>query len=144
MIVPDINLLIYAYNDGAPYHHQARAWWEGVVNGNTRVGLPWVVTTGFVRLMTHPRALAHPLSHDHAMDHLDSWFRYPHITTINPGPKHLIHLRQCLEQAGTGGNLVTDAHLAALAIEYQAEVHSNDLDFNRFAGLRWRNPLEQS
>ena len=141
MIVPDINLLVYAYNDGAPHHQAAKRWWEGLVNGVERVGVPWAVSTGFVRVMTHPRALLTPISAADAIAHVSDWFQYAHITPINPSAEHLTHLRQCLDAACVGGNLVTDAHVAALAMEYQAEVHSNDSDFGRFSGLRWRNPL---
>ena len=141
MIVPDINLLVYAYNDGAPDHEAAGRWWEGLVNGAERVGVPWMVSTGFVRLMTHPRALTAPIAPVDAIAHVRDWFRYPHVSPINPGADHLAHVQRNLEAAGVGANLVTDAHIAALAMEYQAEVHSNDRDFSRFPGLRWRNPL---
>ena len=141
MIVPDINLLVYAYNDGAPHHGTASRWWEGLVNGAERVGVLWIVSTGFVRLMTHPRAVAAPISPVDAIAHVRDWFRYAHVSPINPGAEHLTHVQRNIEAAGVGGNLVTDAHIAALAMEYQAEVHSNDSDFTRFPGLRWRNPL---
>ena len=141
MIVPDVNLLVYAYNDGAPHHEAARGWWEDLVNGSERVGIPWIVSTGFVRLMTHPRALTSPISPADAIAHVRDWLRYAHLMPINPGAEHLTHVERNLEAAGVGANLVTDAHIAALAIEYQAEVHSNDSDFSRFPGLRWRNPL---
>jgi toxin-antitoxin system PIN domain toxin len=141
VIVPDINLLVYAYNDGAPHHGTASRWWEGLVNGAERVGVLWIVSTGFVRLMTHPRAVAAPISPVDAIAHVRDWFRYAHVSPINPGAEHLTHVQRNLEAAGVGGNLVTDAHIAALAMEYQAEVHSNDSDFTRFPGLRWRNPL---
>ena len=141
MIIPDINLLVYAYNDGAPHHEAAKRWWEGLVNGAERVGVPWVVSTGFLRVMTHPRALTAPISQASAIAHVQDWFRYAHVTPINPGVEHLAHLEQDLVAAGVGADLVTDAHIAALAMEYQAEVHSNDSDFGRFPGLRWRNPL---
>ena len=141
MIVPDINLLVYAHNDGAPYHDSARRWWEDLVNGSERVGVPWVVSTGFVRLMTHPRPLVHPATPARAVEYVREWFGFPHIAPINPGADHLTHLRRNLVAAGVGANLTTDAHVAALAMEYQAEVHSNDTDFSRFPGLRWRNPL---
>ncbi len=141
MIVPDLNLLVHAYNDGSPFHRAARRWWEGLVNGTERVGVPWVVATGFVRLMTHPRVVTSPVMPAEAVGHVERWFQYAHLTPINPGPEHPTHLRRCLDAAGVGANLVTDAHIAALAIEYQAEVHSNDSDFGRFAGLRWRDPL---
>lgn len=141
MIVPDINLLVYAYNDGAPHHEAAKRWWEGLINGAERIGVPWVVSTGFVRVMTHPRALTAPISPADAIAHVESWFRYAHVTPINPGAEHLAHLQQNLAAAGVGADLVTDSHIASLAMEYQAEVHSNDSDFSRFPGLRWRNPL---
>ena len=141
MIVPDLNLLVYAYSDGAPYHDSAKRWWEGLVNGVERVGVPWVVATGFVRLMTHPRVLVHPASPEQAVDYVQEWFQFPHVTPINPGIEHLAHFRRSLTAAGVGANLVTDSHIAALAIEFQAEVHTNDTDFSRFPGLRWRNPL---
>ena len=141
MIVPDLNLLVYAHNEGAPYHDAAKEWWESLVNGTERVGIPWVVSVGFVRLMTHARVLVHPVTAKEAVDYVQEWFRFPHITPINPGTEHINHFRRSLAAAGVGGDLVTDSHIAALAMEYQAEVHSNDSDFSRFAGLRWRNPL---
>ena len=141
MIVPDLNLLVYAYADGAPHHDVARRWWEGLVNGSERVGVPWAVSIGFVRLMTHPRVFIRPATPAQAVDYVLEWFRFPHVTPVNPGPGHLTHLRRNLAAAGVGANLMTDAHVAALSMEYQAEVHSNDTDFGRFPGLRWRNPL---
>ena len=141
MIVPDTNLLVYAYNDAAPWHEAARRWWEGLVNSSERVGVPWVVSTGFVRLMTHSRVLTSPIAAADAVGHVRDWFQHPHVTPLNPGADHLTHVRRILDACGVGGDLVTDAHVAALAIEYQAEVHSNDGDFARFPGLRWRNPL---
>ena len=141
MIVPDLNLLVYAHNEDAPNHGAAKEWWESLVNGVERVGVPWVVSVGFVRLMTHPRVLVHPVTPDEAVDYVHEWFQFPQITPINPGADHLNHFRRILSAAGVGANLVTDSHIAALAMEYQAEVHSNDSDFSRFPGLRWRNPL---
>ena len=141
MIVPDLNLLVYAHNYSTPFHDPARIWWEGLVNGSERVGVPWIVLAGFVRLMTHPRMLANPVTPVEAVDYVREWFRFPHVMPINPGVGHLDHFQRNLKAAGVGGNLVTDAHIAALAMEYQAEAHSNDTDFSRFPGLRWRNPL---
>lgn len=142
MIVPDLNLLVYAHSDGTPLHRPARRWWEDLVNGSERVGMPWLVATGFVRLLTHPSVLQHPASTDQAVGYVTRWFDSPNVVPLNPGTRHLGIFRNALAQAGVGGNLVTDAHIAALAIEHQAEVHSNDTDFTRFGGLRWRNPLD--
>jgi len=111
------------------------------MNSDQRVGILWVVTTGFVRLMTHPKVLTHPLDPAAALDLVEDWFRYPHVSAINPGSKHLDHLRQSLTSAGAGADLVTDAHIASLALDYQAEVNSNDTDFARFSGLRRKNPM---
>ncbi len=141
MIVPDLNLLLYAHDAGAEHHESAKRWWEDQVNGPISIGLPWVVTTGFMRLMTHARSLYRPVTPEQAIDYVLGWFEFPHVTPINPGPDHLTHVRRFLAATGVGGNLTTDAHIAALAMEYQAEVHSNDRDFGRFPGLRWRNPL---
>lgn len=141
MIIPDVNLLVYAYDDGAPQHDRARLWWEGLLDGEDRVGLPWVVSTGFVRLMSNPRAVSVALSPAEAAEYVRAWFQQSHIAPINPGADHLEHFSRCLAVAGSSANLVPDAHIAALAIEYDAEVHSNDSDFERFPGVRWRNPL---
>ena len=141
MIVPDLNLLVYAHNDGIPLHEPARRWWEDLVNGTDRIGVPWIVSTGFVRLLTHPRVLSHPASPDRAVDLVAEWFRFPNVMALNPGGQHLAIFRNMLAAAGVGADLVTDVHIAALAIENQAELHSNDSDFGRFPGLRWRNPI---
>ncbi|MYB42960.1 MAG: type II toxin-antitoxin system VapC family toxin [Chloroflexi bacterium] len=141
MIVPDTNLLLYAHYDGFAEHDAARLWWEDLVNGFERVGIAWAVSAGFVRVITNPRAVRRPPAPAQAVDFVRGWFEFPHITPLNPGAEHLTFMREHLVAVGVGGNLVTDAHIAALAMEYQAEVHSADMDFGRFPGLRWRNPL---
>lgn len=141
MILPDINLLVYAYNRHAPHHSEARAWWEGLLNGSQAVGIPWAVVCGFVRLMTHPAVLVNPLDPSRALHHVRSWFDQPLVEVLDPGPRHLETLGRLLDAAGVAANLTTDAHLAAIAIEHQCELHSSDTDFARFPGLRWRNPL---
>ena len=141
MIVPDLNLLVYAYNIGAPAHAEARRWWEDLLSDSEAVRIPWAVCLGFVRLMTHRAVLLTPLPTADAVATVRSWLDLPNVEILDPGPRHLEYFERALAQAGTGGNLVTDAHIAALAMEFQAEVHSNDADFARFAGLRWHNPL---
>lgn len=142
MIVPDINLLVYAYNRDAPHHANARTWWEDLLNSDTPVALPWVSVLGFVRLMTHRAVLTMPLVPAQAVGHAREWMMRPNVEPLEPGERHLDILDHLLGVVGAGGNLATDAHLAALAIEYQAELCSNDTDFARFPGLRWRNPLQ--
>lgn len=141
MIIPDINLIIYAHNDQAPQHQKARAWWEGLLNGKTPVGLPWVCISGFIRLMTHPRVLAHPLDVATSVEHVRSWLNQEPVRILHPGARFEQVFLDYLIVLGTAGNLTTDAQLAALAVEHQAELHSSDSDFLRFAGLRWVNPL---
>lgn len=141
MIVPDINLLVYAYNSDSPGHVRAKAWWEACLSESRTVGLPWVVLLGFLRLMTSRSVLVEPLSPEEALGHIHSWLERPQTQILHPGPRHLSLLESLVRHARISGSLTTDAHLAALAIEHQAELHSNDGDFSRFPGLRWTNPL---
>lgn len=141
MIIPDINLLVYAYNAADPQHAAARSWWEGAVGGREPVGLPWIVAGGFIRLMTHPRVLVSPLPVEDATRHVRTWLEHPNVLIVHPGKRFAGLFFRFLETVGSGGNLTTDAHLAALAVEHQAELNSCDSDFSRFGGLRWKNPL---
>ena len=141
MVVPDINLLVFAYNAAAPRHGAARAWWERLMMGRERVLLPWAVVFGFVRLVTHPAVLEEPLPPMVALARVRQWFLRDHVLPLDPGPRHLEIAEALFESTGVAANLTTDTHLAALAIEHQCELHSNDADFGRFPGLRWRNPL---
>ncbi len=143
MILPDINLLVYAYNADAPLHEPAKSWWEGALAGNQTVGLAWLVILGFVRILTHPAVVERPLPPGKAVEHVRRWLERSQVEIIQPGPRHLDILAGLFETLGVGANLTTDAHLAALAIEHQAELHSSDYDFARFAGLRWVNPLTE-
>lgn len=141
MIIPDINLLVFAYNGAARQHARARKWWEEALSGDEVIGMPWAVTSGFIRLMTHRQVLEVPLAVDACCELVEEWFAVPNVQPIEPGPRHLGIFRSFLKGLGTGGDMVTDAHLAALAVEHSCELHSNDSDFSRFSGLRWVNPL---
>lgn len=141
MILPDITLLLHAYNTDSPVHPAARAWWEGLLNSTQPVGLSWAAMLGFLRISTHRQVLASPLPVATACGHARAWLARPYVTLVDPGTRHAEILFGFLESLGTAGNLTTDAHLAALAIEHQAELHSTDADFARFPGLRWSNPL---
>ena len=141
MIIPDVNLLVYAYNADAPFHLAAKRWWEGCVGGSQPVAIPWVVALGFVRLMSSRAVLQHPMEVAVALGHLGQWLERPAVMILQPGPRHLALLSGFCEAGVLRGALLTDAHIAALAIETQAVVHSNDSDFSRFPGLRWTNPL---
>lgn len=141
MLIPDVNLLVYAYNSDAPEHQAARTWWEAALSDRGQVGLPWAVLLGFVRIMTSRRILLAPLTMAEALTHVRSWLERPQATIIIPGPLHLDLIENLVLRSSATGELTTDLHLAALAIEHQAELHSNDADFSRFPGLRWKNPL---
>lgn len=127
---------------GFPSHVPAREWWERVLNSSTEVGLADPALFGFLRLSTNPRVLIEPLAVGKAVSYVRGWLDRPNVRYLLPGPRHLDVAFGMLEAAGTAGNLTTDVQLAALAIEYDGEVHSNDTDFGRFPGLRWVNPLQ--
>ncbi len=140
MIVPDVNLLVYAHNEAMPQHARARAWFEEAVTEGL-VGLPWVSALGFVRLSTHPSVMSSPLPPLAALEYVEDWLARETVRILEPGPRHLSILRELMGATNLGGSLTTDTHLAAIAIEHQCELHSNDADFRRFPGLRWRDPL---
>jgi hypothetical protein len=141
VIVPDVNLLIHAYNVQASEHAAARLWWETTLSQTRRVGLAWVGMLGFLRIATNRKIVATPMRVDEAVGCVRSWLDNPRVTILSPGEAHAEILFRLLERLGVAGNLTTDAHLAALAIEYQAEIATTDTDFARFPGLRWFNPL---
>ncbi|MGH9418337.1 MAG: type II toxin-antitoxin system VapC family toxin [Thermoanaerobaculia bacterium] len=142
MILVDANLLIYAIDLDSPHHRQAQAWLEGILSGTTPVGLAWIVVLAFLRITTRKTSARNPLTPERAIAHVDSWLALPHVTLVFPGEKHWPILRNLLQSSGTAGNLTSDAHLAALAIEQGYSVYSGDHDFRRFAGLKVINPLE--
>ena len=142
MIVPDVNLLLYAMIADFPEHDRARAWWAGVVDGDQLVGLPLVALFGFIRVSTNRRIFGRPLPASAAIGLVEAWLARPHIQLLHAGPRHLEIAFGLLRALGTAADLTTDAQLAALAIENQAELYSADTDFARFPGLRWINPLK--
>jgi toxin-antitoxin system PIN domain toxin len=141
MKLPDVNLLLYAYEETSPHHHRARAWFEDLMSGTEPVGFAWSVLIAFVRLSTRVRPFAHPIEPARAFDIVERWLAQPNAIVLHPTERHLALLRGLIEPLGTAGNLTSDAHLAALAIEHSGEVCSADTDFARFPGLRWTNPL---
>lgn len=142
MILVDANLLLYAINSDLPPHPQARYWWETTLSGTESVGIPWVVILAFLRLTTSSRVFESPLNPEQALGYIDEWLEQPMTEALRPGPNHWIILRNLLEGTGTAGNLTTDAHIAALALENGYTVYSADNDFQRFAGVKHVNPLE--
>jgi uncharacterized protein len=141
VIVPDINLLLYAEIDAYPVHKFARTWWEAALSGDRLVGLAPVSVFGFVRISTNRRVFSEPLTVEAALARVRRWLEQPNVTYLLAGSQHLEVAFRLLAGLGTAGNLTTDVQIAAHAIEHQAEVYSNDGHFARFEGLRWVNPL---
>ena len=141
MILVDVNLLIYAVFTGSPRHEAARDWLDAVLNGTEPVALPWAVLAGFIRVSTNPRVMGEPLTLDGALAYLDDWLSLPMVRAIEPTPGHREEFARSLRAVNATGNLVSDAHLAALAAEYGCTIASTADDFGKFPGLRWFNPL---
>jgi toxin-antitoxin system PIN domain toxin len=137
----DLNILLYAVNADSPKHREARKWLETALSGNDTIALPWVVILGFLRLATSRHIFADPMDADDAIALIDGWLTRANVVVVQPGPEHWRLLKALLATAGTAGNLTTDAHLAAIAIEQGCELCSTDADFARFAQLDWVNPL---
>ncbi len=140
-MIVDANLLLYARNSSDPRHTQASAFLEQALNGPHRVGLPWQSLTAFVRIATHPRVFATPLSPTAASDQVEEWLAAPAAWVPVPGDGHAEVLLAMVRQLRLVGPLISDAHLAALAVEHGTGIWSTDTDFARFPGLRWENPL---
>jgi hypothetical protein len=142
MILVDANILLYAEDSLSPAHHAARRWWDGCLSGTEPVCLCWPVLSAFVRLATNSRVFTHPLALEDAVDRVQSWLDQPCVRLIRPSERHWPLFREMLLEAQALGNLVTDAHLAALAVEHGCELCSTDADFARFPKVKWRNPLK--
>ena len=142
MVLPDVNVLVYAHREDAPLHDAYLEWLQCVVNADEAFGLSEFVLSGFVRVATHPKVFKTPSSIADAIAFADQLREQPNCVPVNPGPRHWgIFTRLCLD-SGVKGNLVPDAYFAALAIESGCEWVSSDRDFSRFKGLRWRHPLD--
>jgi toxin-antitoxin system PIN domain toxin len=137
----DVNLLLYAVNRDTSQHEAALEWWRSALEGDEPIGLAWLVILGFVRIATNPRIFASPLSANDAVGVVDDWLRLPCVEAVEPTSRHWDVFKEIVDVLGTAGNLTSDAHLAALAIEHGALLCSADNDFARFPHLRWQNPL---
>lgn len=143
MIVPDINLLLYTFNASAPSHSLAVQWWEELLNSERTVGVPWVVLLGFLRLMTGRHVLVAPYTPAEAVGLTEQWFALPNVRLL-PSTQHTWRLlSDMIVRYELSGAIVTDAAIAASALEHRAVVHTNDSDFQQFEGLRTHNPLTQ-
>ena len=141
MILPDLNLLLYAYNPHVPQHDAARRWWESVMNGDELIGLPFEVAFGFIRVATNPRLGAARVALADARRVVEGWLELPQTRTLTPRALHFTRVMDLMTAAMAAGPVLSDAILAAYAIQCQAKLFTNDGDFSRFPGLDWANPL---
>jgi uncharacterized protein len=141
LILPDVNVLLYAFRSDAENHAAHRTWLEGVLNGEMAYGISPQVLASVIRLATHPRIFARPSHLADALAFASVLLEQPHCQIIQPGPRHWEIFTVLCRRANTNGNLVQDAWLAALAIESGCEWITTDRDFARFEGLRWRAAL---
>lgn len=144
MILVDANLLIYAANQSTPEHRAAREWLESSFNDLPRVGLPWQSLIAFVRIVTNPRILSPAVPVQQAWEQVEDWLGHEAAWIPVPTERHARTLGKLLSETRAQGNLVSDAHLAAIAIEHGLTLCSTDRDFAAFPGLRWHNPLVAS
>jgi len=142
VILVDANLLLYAEDQLCPQHGAARAWWDAQLSGPSPVCLCWTVINAFIRIASNSRVFENPLSVAQAVKRVQSWFDQPCVRLIEPTDKHWPVFQQMLHDGQAVGNLVTDAHLAALAKQYGCELMSTDADFARFPRVKWINPLK--
>lgn len=142
MIIPDANILIYAYDSTSPHHRPAKRWWEASLSGQEPIGIPWVVLLAFTRLMTHPQVCENPLSTEQVREITSVWLACPHLRLLNPSENAVDRFFDLLNEADTGGNLCTDALIALHAMEHSATIFSNDRDFDRFPGVKRVNPVK--
>jgi hypothetical protein len=141
VILVDANVLIYAIDADSPHHRAARAWLEAALSSTRPVGFAWIVILAFLRLTTRPGILRRPLPVERALAFVDEWLAQPYARTVSPGAGHWAVLRKLLRDSGSAGNLTSDAHLAALAVELGGSISSTDADFERFPGVERVNPL---
>lgn len=141
MIVLDANVLLYAYDSSSSHHAKARAWVEQTFSAEAPVGMPWQTISAFLRIMTNPRLPGERFGLQEAVGIVDQWLGQPNSRLLTPGEDHWTLFRQMMVVGQASGPLVSDAHLAALTIEYGGVLQTTDRDFARFPGLRWLNPL---
>lgn len=144
MILPDANLLLYAYQPRAAQHEPSKAWLEAALSGSEMVRFAWQTLYAFLRISTNPRAFELPLSTPEAVAIVSSWLERPNAGVIEPAERHWQILCSLLDSAQCSGPLVADATLAAIAIEHGGTLYTTDRDFSRFTQLEWENPLEEA
>ena len=142
MLLADVNVLVYAHREDTPHHAVCRDWLETLVNGPESFGFAELVLSGFLRVVTHPKVFVRPSPLADALAFTEQLRTRPNGVAVAPGLRHWAIFQSLCVEAGTKGNLVADAYLAAMAIEAGCEWVTTDRDFSRFKGLRWRHPLQ--
>ncbi len=142
MILVDANVLLYAEDQLSPHHSAARQWWDTQLSGASPVCLCWTVLNAFLHIATSSRVFEHPLSLDQAIARVQSWLDQPCTRVVHPTSRHWGIFQAMLVEGQATAALVTDAHLAALALEHGCELISTDADFSRFPKVKWKNPLK--
>jgi toxin-antitoxin system PIN domain toxin len=137
----DANILLYAEDSLSEHHEAARVWWDAQLSGSDSVGLCWPVLGAFIRIGTNPRLHQRPMTVKEAVERVQRWLDQPCVHVLVPTDQHWTCFQQMLRSGKAAGNLVCDAHLAALAVEHNCVLQSTDSDFSRFRGLKWRNPI---
>jgi toxin-antitoxin system PIN domain toxin len=143
VILPDVNVLVYAHREDAPRHLAYREWLESVINSDQAYGMADLVLSGFLRVVTHPRVFVRPSELNQARGFIADIRNQPNCVLIRPGPRHWAIFEGLCRIANAKGNLVPDAYLAALAIESGSEWITTDRDYSRFPQLTWRHPLDE-
>ena len=141
MILPDVNLLLYAYDASSPFHHKAVSWLNAVFQGTESIGFCAPVLFAFVCLATNTRVFVHPLTVEEVAAHVTEWLDQPNARFVETQQVDIEQALALLRVAGTAGNLTTDAQIAAVALRVRAVVYTTDGDYARFANLSWHNPL---
>ncbi len=144
MIFPDANILLYAEDTTSAHHTACREWWDSCLSSTEKVCLSWQVLLAFIRIATNVRLHERPLTLPEAMERVQSWLDQPCVQVIGATDLHWKELQVALLEAQARGNLVSDAHLAALAMEHGCTLYSTDRDFARFGSLKWINPVAES
>ena len=143
MTIPDVNLLLYAHDAGSPQHAVIKVWLEKLFLGTEQIGFPWVVIWGFVRISTNRHIQGRPRTPEEAFLLVRGWLEEPRVEVVEPGSRHRQILENLVVKHQVSGSSVSDAVLAAVAIEHGATLASTDRGFRRFADLKWVNPLDQ-
>jgi toxin-antitoxin system PIN domain toxin len=142
VVLPDVNVLVYAHREDAADHHAYREWLERVINSDESYGVSDLVLNGFTRIVTHPKVFRTPSTLADAFAFAVQMRAQPNCIRVEPGVRHWQIFDRLCRESGARGNLVPDAYFAAMAIESGCEWVTTDRDYSRFKGLRWRHPLQ--